>query len=526
VEINAIILLPQGQCQLIKKIHLYGADQVSQSNYADIFADYTGKCLANEGINKASRALQNWYIEQGFITTRITIKRQQNSLDKGNLEIWVVEGKIGIIKFNNSDFETSRIRTAFPARSGDLLNIHDLDQGLEQLNRLFSQQFRMQIKPAAKPGFSDVILIEISPTSSTGKPEPHDGRQRLSYSINNGGVKDTGEYLNSLNLTRENLAGINDVMNLTWQRGTPYKSGEKENEYLRFSSEMPWGYWFYKFSYNDSSTVRQVVGNNASFISKSKNKATSLSVNRVMTRSQTSKTELYGNLEFSDRKNFINNTQVLTSSRQTTALNLGYIFTKYLSGATLILTPSISQGTDWFGGSEDAPDIQDNQPHAQFTLLKFYSYYQHQLNTNSTFSFSFQNTFNIQYTNNALYGEKQFVLGGEYSIRGYKENILSTDNGWTLRNDFIIPIGTWSKDWHKKTWLMPLNFKVFYDIGEGYSVANGDRVSLSGWGIGLTYRYNIFSMSVTLADSLQQSDQFISDEGLVNYVNASINYIF
>ena len=522
-EITTPTLLPEGECQTINKIFLYGADQVGDSEQTTLFKEFIGQCLDNEGIAKVARVLQQRYLEGGFITSRVSIKKTQSSLDKGNLELWVLEGYIGeFILGSNTSFDQSRISAAFPVASGDILNIKDLDQGIEQLNRLFSQNFRMQIKPADKSGYSNIILIEILNTEKDSSR--HQDKHQFSYSYSNSGSKETGKDLHNLSLTRENLFGFNDVLLFSWQRGTPYESNQKENETLRFSASMPAGYYYYRLNYTDANTVRQVTGN-TTFLSKSNINTTQLSINRMISRSQQYKTEVTSNIEYSDRKNFINETLVQTSSRRIASIDLGLNYTHYFNASTLIVTPSIAQGVPWFGAIEDSSTIQENDPHAEYTLFKFYLYFRTRL-TDSDLPISFQTSLNIQESSEALYGEKQIVLGGEYSIRGYKENVLSSNSGWTLRNDLIFPVAKISETFKNIKWISPLNAKLFYDTGHGASTAGSASESLSGWGVGLDYQYNGFNFSISHAKALDTSSQFLGEEGWVTYINAGARFTF
>ncbi|WP_275428219.1 POTRA domain-containing protein, partial [Enterobacter hormaechei] len=46
-----------------------------------------------------------------------------------------------------------------PGLVGDVLNLRDIEQGMEQLNRLPSQQVVIDIQPGEQPGFSNVVLL-------------------------------------------------------------------------------------------------------------------------------------------------------------------------------------------------------------------------------------------------------------------------------------------------------------------------------------------------------------------------------
>jgi len=529
IEIATPTLLDEGQCQVVKQFFPYGADKIPNSEINSIFNPLLNQCIDNIKIATIANQIQSWYLLSGFITTRVSIKQPQNSFkEKGNLEIWVVEGKIGnFILGQNTQFDISRIKGAFPVKTGDVLNIHDLDQGLEQLNTLFSQKFKMQIKPSQRPGYSDIILLE-SNTSQTSlnllKMDDSIERQKVVFNYSNGGVKSTGEDLYNLKYTKENAFGYNDTLSFSLQRALPETTSK--NESIRFNASVPFGYWNYSINYNLGDTVRAINGNTTSFLSKSKIQTTQLSASRILSRSQKSKLESSASLEFSERKSFINDTLITTSSRQISSFDLGLTYTRYFPGSTLILSPTISSGTSLFGGVSNAANITKDQPHAEYNLFKLYSYYRQQYLSASRYQFSIQNSFNLQYSDTALYGEKQFILGGEYSIRGYKENVMSSDSGMSLKNDIILPIGSWIYPWNNNELILPLSVKVFLDIGEGYPFVDGKRKSISGWGYSVDYNYRWFTASLTRAKSINSPDIFVTDEGWVNYLNFSAQLTF
>jgi hemolysin activation/secretion protein len=56
-------------------------------------------------------------------------------LSAGILQLEVIPGRISAVRFADPDPDTS-LRSAFPARPGDLLNLRDIEQALEQLKRV------------------------------------------------------------------------------------------------------------------------------------------------------------------------------------------------------------------------------------------------------------------------------------------------------------------------------------------------------------------------------------------------------
>jgi len=530
VEVETPTLLPAGQCQPVQRVFLYGADHFAKSERRRVLGPFIGRCLDNAGVARLARAVQEWYLQAGFITTRVSIKQPQNSFDKGNLELWVVEGRIGrFVLGKNTDFDQRRISSAFPVGPGDVLNIHDLDQGLDQLDRLFSQKFRMQIKPGERPGYSNILLIEYSANDSElfpHAPSRNLGRQSLRYEYTNGGVPATGENLHSLSFTRENLIGINDVISATWQRSAPHDKNRKGNDTQTIRVSFPQGYWLFDLNYYKGATVQTINASTVPFYSKQKIDTASIKASRVLFRDQTNKIQAYLQLQRSDRDSYIDETLVQVASRRLASAELGMDFTHYFPDATLTVTPSLKHGLRWLGAVSDPRDIASDQPHANYTLFKLFGLYNRRIKPTPKRTFYYQLTVNGQFSPVPLYGENQFILGGHYSVRGFKQNVLSADSGWSARNDLIVPIGQWTQKWHKRAWLTPLQVRLFADYGRVYAASGGYRGSLGGWGVGLDWHYRWFSLAYTHARSFHGADQFATPEKPIDYVDFTAQMTF
>ena len=77
----------------------------------------------------------------------------------GELTILVIEGKVEGIDFSDDvPFAGQKLRLAFPGIVGNALNIRDLEQGLDQLNRLPSNDATMELVPGTTAGMSRVRI--------------------------------------------------------------------------------------------------------------------------------------------------------------------------------------------------------------------------------------------------------------------------------------------------------------------------------------------------------------------------------
>jgi len=145
-----------------------------------------GRCLGTQGINTVLARLQQALVARGWITTRVLAAPQD--LSGGSLAISLVPGRVAAIRFADPAAATTSLRGAIPIRPGDLLNLRDIERGLENLKRLPTVEADIQIEPAAgpgaRPGESDLVVkysrqfplrttlsLDDSGTEATGKTQ-------------------------------------------------------------------------------------------------------------------------------------------------------------------------------------------------------------------------------------------------------------------------------------------------------------------------------------------------------------------
>ncbi|MBS2699723.1 ShlB/FhaC/HecB family hemolysin secretion/activation protein, partial [Salmonella enterica subsp. enterica serovar 1,4,[5],12:i:-] len=93
-------------------------------------------------------------------------------------------GRIGDIRFEEPVSWRGRLWNAIPASRGDILNLRDIEQGLENFRRVPSANADIKIVPGAQEATSDLQV------------NWHEGRPvRLSLGLDDSGSKSTGRYL-------------------------------------------------------------------------------------------------------------------------------------------------------------------------------------------------------------------------------------------------------------------------------------------------------------------------------------------
>ena len=159
-----------------------------------------GPCIGKAGLDTLTKGLQQTILSRGYITTRVLLPQQD--LSTGALKVALVPGVVRAIRFADPSTRGTW-KTAFPGRDGDVLNLRDLEQGLEQMKRVSSQDVDMKIEPADIPGESDVVV-----TVKRTKP------WSVVASVDNSGTRATGKLQGNLSLGIDNPLGLNDIFNV------------------------------------------------------------------------------------------------------------------------------------------------------------------------------------------------------------------------------------------------------------------------------------------------------------------------
>jgi hemolysin activation/secretion protein len=159
----------------------------------DYLQRYRGQCVGQDGLNLIVHRVLARIIEKGYSTTRVVIPPRD--LSTGELKLELIPGVISAIHFADpSTYGTWR--NAFSTNPGDLLNLLNIEQGLEQMKRVPNQDVDMQIVPGPLAGESDVVIV-------VKRQKPWS----LALSVDDSGLKSTGQLQSDVSLTVDNLCG-------------------------------------------------------------------------------------------------------------------------------------------------------------------------------------------------------------------------------------------------------------------------------------------------------------------------------
>ena len=203
---------------------------------ADPVADpATGRCLGSDGINLVMKRVQNAIVAKGFVTTRVLASPQD--LKGGKLTLTVIPGRVRVVRFSDDSDPRATKWNAMPVRPGDILNLRDIEQGLENFKHVPTADADIQIIPAeglgAEPGESDLVI-------AWKQAMPF----RLNLSVDDSGSKYTGKYQGGVTIAYDNWWTLNDLFYISFNHdlggGVAANKGSYGNT-LHY--EIPYHYW-------------------------------------------------------------------------------------------------------------------------------------------------------------------------------------------------------------------------------------------------------------------------------------------
>jgi len=437
--------LPGGEtpCVQIERITLTG-DASSQFQWALARAHQLadgapdpalGRCLGAGGVSLLMRRIQNALIERGF-TLAQALAGPQPHLSEGALELTLFPGRIRRIEFAPETDLRATKWNAFPARPGDLLNLRDIEQALENFKRAPTAEadveFRAAEGPDAEPGQTDVIVRW-----------KQDFPFRLTLSADDSGTRATGRYQGGVTVSYDHALTLNDLLYVSLNHDLG-NSGNGAGPYgtrgHTFHYSVPLGYWLLGLTASGSRYHQSVAGMNQTYLYRGSSQNSEISLARVIHRDATGKTTASLRGWARNSRNYIDDTEIEVQRRRMAGWGLGLAHREFVGAATLDANLDYRRGTgakrslaapeEAFGEGTARPGIVTAS--AQITV---------------PFKLAEQNlryagAWRAQWNRTPLIAQDRFAIGGRYSVRGFDgEMQLLAERGWLMRNDLGLALG-------------------------------------------------------------------------------------
>lgn len=417
-----------GRCREVLDVVLTGATVMSANDRREITAPYLDRCLDAADIEHLLADITAYYIHQGYVTARAYLAPQD--LVKGQLEILIVEGSVSKILLEDGQKNHSvSLATAFPCLEGNILNLRDIEQGLDQINAVQSNNATMNIMPGEKPGES-VVMIKNEPST----------RLHANLSADNEGSQSIGTNQVAASVTVDRPLGLNDFINITHRQTHPTNWDIKMSRSDSVMYWLPLGYNTFSYNYSISKYVSTVLTpGNQTLRSNGDNESFSGKAERTVYRDQKRRLKFSGTLTIKDSHNYLADQYLEVSSRRLSIIEAGSSYMTHILGGAITLNAAYAQGLNGMDALRDPDDSASNAPKAQFGKITYGVNYNRPFML-GRFEGSLISNLSVQRALDPLYGSEQMLVGGIYTVRGFVNNSFSGDNGYYWTNDLSLNI--------------------------------------------------------------------------------------
>ena len=467
-----------------------------------------GRCIGVQGLNQALDLVQNSIIRHGYVTTRMLLPQQ--NIASGEIKLQVIAGKVDQIQFASGTSKRAHKFNALPVKSGDILNIRDVEQGLENFKRVPTVEADFKIKPSEQhnaPGYSDLEL-------AWQQSKPY----RIHLGVDDAGSDSTGKYQGTATLSLDNLLTANDLFYGSYNHDLGGgDSGKRGTEGYYLSYSIPLKYWLLSTSYSQSDYNQTVAGPLESYEYSGKSKLIGADLSRVLYRDARRKTTASIGGWYRESQNYINDTEIEVQRRKTAGWKTSLDHTEYLSAATLFGNVTYKRGTAAFNAMY-APEEEYGEAYTHVGILQANASLQVPFKVGQQ-SLQYLAEWRMQHSQKPLTPQDRFSIGNRYTVRGFDgEQTLLADNGLLIRNELS---GSIPK--------LPMQWYAGVDYGEvGGQTAHEPNpllgTSLMGAVVGLRGQaFKSVSYDLFMGTPLKKPDRYKTDNVTTGF---SLNWMY
>ncbi|WP_281772320.1 ShlB/FhaC/HecB family hemolysin secretion/activation protein [Haemophilus parahaemolyticus] len=387
-------------------------------------------CFGGEGLGILMKQIQNRIIEKGYVTTRVVT--QEQDLRSGTLTLTVIAGKVGNTLVSDSGnvprFTRLHALTGLTFAKGDVLNVREIEQSLENLKRVPTAEANIEILPSE----TDVGVSDIKISYQQAFPF------RVNLGLDDSGSTSTGKYQASGTLSWDNLFSANDLFYTSFThslKSNDDEDGKRATKNLTFYYSIPFGYWTLFASQTYNRYHQEVFGAfNNNYLYAGESNTTKATLSYLLYRDSKRKTSISGSFWSRQSQNYIDGAEIEVQKRRMAGWEAGISHKEYMGDATLELSANYKRGTGARGSLEAPEELWGegtSRPKiitASIELTKPFMLGEQ--------PWQYQSSWNAQWNKTPLIAQDRLSIGGRYTVRGFDgELTLSGERGWLWRNE-------------------------------------------------------------------------------------------
>lgn len=410
---------------VVSSFRVVGSSVFSEAELAAATADFVGRPIRFSELFEARAAVTQLYVDAGYISSGAFIPAEQ-LIDDGVVTIQVVEGGLEDIQITGlKHLDPGYISSRIEVRNDAPLNVSQLVESLQllQINPLI-ESLSAELAAGTQTGGSILNLeVKEAPTVSG------------SVTLDNARSTTVGSFQRRVTVSNINLLGKGDSFLVSY--GNTDGSDTWDVDYT-----IPLGPHNTSLAIDYSVTDSRIIEDAFDALD-IKSDSTNLAFTLRQPVIETPTEELALALEFDYRRSEstfqFGDTRLplLTSGSddgvtRIAAVRFSQEWTQREAREVLALRSQFSLGTDWFDATRNSGD----RPDSQFFSWQGQAQWVKALDRDSLFLARLTG----QLSDGPLLSLEQFRLGGQGSVRGYRQDQATTDNGVFASVEMRLPL--------------------------------------------------------------------------------------
>ncbi|WP_163702734.1 ShlB/FhaC/HecB family hemolysin secretion/activation protein [Adonisia turfae] len=455
---------------IIQRFEVIGSTVFSSEELEAVISEFTGRPITFTEILQARSAITKLYVENGYITSGAFFPPQP--LQDGVARIEVIEGSLEDIEINgtqrlNDSYIRSRLEVGIepPINSADILERLQLLQ-IDPLVESISADLQAGVEPG-----TNRLVVSVTEADSFN----------VNYGVDNNRSPSVGSVRHQLQLNQANLLGLGDSLNL----GYSLTAGSDDFDFAYTLPINPKdGTLAFAVSHSDSEVIEDPF---EPLDISSDTTLYELTLRQPLIKKPTQEFALGLTASHQDSQTFLGFDEIgpfplspEADSDGRTSVSAARFFqdwTKQSSNQVIALRSQFNLGLDALGAT-----VNDDAPDSRFFSWQGQAQWARSLGPDALLLLKGS----LQLTPDSLLSQEQFGIGGQSTVRGYRQNQILTDNGVLGSVEVRLPVLGNSRNGPL------LQVAPFLDIGHGWNSGgnNPDDNTLVGVGTGLLFSTN------------------------------------
>jgi hemolysin activation/secretion protein len=462
---------------VIKRFEITGSTVFAPAEIDKITSQYTNKPLDFTQLLQVASEITQLYVQNGYINSGAYIPGNQSfDANGGTVEIKVIEGRVeDIVVVGTQRLDPSYIKSRIALGTGPVLKIDRLIESLQllQLDPLI-KSIGTELVSGQQPGTSIVqVNVRESPNWQAG------------INVANNRTPSVGEIQTQVGISQNNLTGAGDAIGVVLGRSEGSsildfnytlplnpRNGTLRLQYSNSSSKVI----EYPFDRLDINSNGQDLGvTYRQPIVQTPDREFALGV--TLAKRET-KTVYLRTINDGQELGYPSPGADVNGSTRVTAVRFFQDYTRRDTQQVFALRSQFSLGLNAFGATTNT-----SAPDSNFLAWSGQAQYVRALAPNSIFLVKLDG----QLADRPLLAIEQIGLGGQDTVRGYRQDLLLADNGVNASAEVRLPIFT-PPDSKQILQVVP-----FLDFGIGWNQPNNPSLNptpntIASTGLGLRYQ--------------------------------------